>query len=132
MTNKPLNKKTPTTKLVKRGEIYFAKFSGEIIGSEQSGERPVLILQNDVGNRFSPTTIVAFITSEMKGMDLPIHKFLLKELSLLPSDSIILLEQLRTIDKNRLLNKVSILDEEMMQKVNLAILISMGLDPSYK
>jgi mRNA interferase MazF len=113
---------------VKRGEVYFADI-GEGIGSEQSGVRPVLILQNDVGNKHSPTTIVALMTSSFKKLSLPVHLLLKKEKSLLPSDSIILLEQIRTIDKQRLIRKISQLDEDKMTEINQALSISMGITP---
>lgn len=112
--------------IVKRGEIYFANL-GEGIGSEQKGERPVLIIQNDTGNKHSPTTIVALITSVDKKVGLPVHCEIKKEISCLSKDSIILLEQLRTIDKSRLTNKVSILNPNIMNEVDSKILISLGL-----
>jgi mRNA interferase MazF len=113
-------------KQVKRGEIYYASIS-DAVGSEQSGSRPVLILQNDVGNRFSPTTIVAFVTSMNKKMNLPVHEELPKDVSQLPDDSVVLLEQIRTLDKERLIRKVSKLDNEYMSRINEKLLISLGI-----
>ncbi|WPS85378.1 type II toxin-antitoxin system PemK/MazF family toxin (plasmid) [Brevibacillus halotolerans] len=115
---------------VKRGEIYFAQiFDG--VGSEQSGTRPVLILQNDIGNRFSSTTIVAFLTSINKKLDLPVHEELPKETSHLPYDSVILLEQIRTLDKERLIRKVSTLDHKYMTRINEKLKISLGMHPDF-
>lgn len=119
-------KKKTEVLLVKRGEIYFADM-GEGVGSEQNGIRPVLVLQNDVGNKFSPTTIVALITSINKKMNLPVHLEIPKSISRLPQDSVVLLEQIRTIDKKRLLKKVSFLDSETMNEIDEKILISLGL-----
>lgn len=119
-------KKKTEVLLVKRGEIYFADM-GEGVGSEQNGIRPVLVLQNDVGNKFSPTTIVALITSINKKMNLPVHLEIPKTISRLPQDSVVLLEQIRTIDKKRLLKKVSFLDSETMNEIDEKILISLGL-----
>ncbi|MFF2531457.1 type II toxin-antitoxin system PemK/MazF family toxin [Brevibacillus sp. NPDC058079] len=115
---------------MKRGEIYFAEIF-DAYGSEQSGTRPVLILQNDVGNRFSPTTIVAFLTSIYKKIDLPVHEELPKEISQLPDDSVILLEQIRTLDKDRLVRKVSTLDQKFMARINEKLLISLGMHPDF-
>lgn len=112
--------------MVKRGEIYFANIGGGV-GSEQQGERPVLILQNDIGNKFSPTTIVASITSIDKKSTLPVHYVLDKNISNLPNESTILLEQIRTIDKSRLLSKVSILPESTMNKINEILMVSLAL-----
>jgi len=119
-------KKKTEVLLVKRGEIYFADM-GEGVGSEQNGIRPVLVLQNDVGNKFSPTTIVALITSINKKMNLPVHFEIRKTVSHLPQDSVVLLEQIRTIDKKRLLKKVSFLDTDTMNEIDEKILISLGL-----
>lgn len=113
--------------LIKRGDIFFADM-GDGIGSEQKGVRPVLVLQNDVGNKYSPTTIVALITSISKKMNLPVHHEIRKEISHLPQDSIILLEQIRTIDKARLLKKVSTLEGINMDTINQKILISLGMN----
>lgn len=111
---------------VRRGDIFFADLS-PVIGSEQGGTRPVLILQNDIGNQYSPTTIVAAITSQITKAKLPTHIEMVALPNGLEKDSVILLEQLRTIDKSRLLEKVTSLSEEMMVKVNKAIEISLGL-----
>lgn len=129
----PKSEISPVVKKVKRGEIYFAQITSEhLVGSEQTGIRPVLVLQNDIGNRYSPTTIVAFITSSNKKMDLPIHAPLPKHISGLSQDSIVLLEQIRTIDKRRLLKRVSLLSPEFMEIINEKILISLGIHPNYK
>lgn len=119
-------KKKADVLVVKRGDIYFADM-GEGLGSEQNGIRPILILQNDVGNRHSPTTIVALITSINKKMNLPVHFEISKEISKLPQDSVVLLEQIRTIDKVRLLKKVSQLSEDTMECVNRKLLVSLGM-----
>lgn len=112
---------------VKRGEIYFANL-GEGIGSEQNGIRPVLIIQNDIGNKYSPTTIGALITSMSKKLDLPVHLEICKEESSLPQNSVVLLEQVRTIDKKRLIRKISKLDDTIMDDINERIKISLGLN----
>ncbi len=109
---------------IKRNEIYYADLS-PIQGSEQDGTRPVLIIQNDIGNRYSPTTVVAPITSKVRKHKLPTHVEIQAEW--LPKDSIILLEQIRTIDKTRLGEYVGELTVEQMCKVDLAISISLGL-----
>ena len=111
---------------VRRGDIYFADLS-PVVGSEQGGIRPVLIVQNDVGNRHSPTVICAAVTSQMNKAKLPTHIALSAMEYALPKDSVILLEQIRTIDKQRLKEKVCHLDEAMMRRVNQALLISLGL-----
>ena len=112
--------------IVRRGDIYFADLS-PVVGSEQGGVRPVLIVQNDVGNRHSPTVICAAVTSQMNKAKLPTHIALSATEYALPKDSVILLEQIRTIDKQRLKEKVCHLDDAMMQRVNHALLISLGL-----
>ena len=109
-----------------RGEIYYADLS-PVVGSEQGGIRPVLVVQNDVGNKYSPTVIVAAITSQLSKAKLPTHIELNKELYKLSKDSVVLLEQIRTLDKRRLKEKVSALDKTAMQKVDIAILVSFGL-----
>ena len=111
---------------VKRGDIYYADLS-PVVGSEQGGLRPVLIIQNDVGNRYSPTVIAAAITSRMGKTRLPTHIDIYAERAGLAKDSVILLEQIRTLDKRRLKEKMGHLDEGMMQAVNNAIAISFGL-----
>ena len=120
------NKKKTQSFNVRRGDIFFADL-GEGIGSEQNGVRPVLVLQNDIGNRYSPTTIVALITSINKKMELPIHYEISSDLSNLPKDSTILLEQIRTIDKKRLLKKVSTLDKDTLAEIDKKVLISLGI-----
>lgn len=109
----------------KRGEIYFADLS-PVVGSEQGGVRPVLIIQNDVGNKYSPTVIVSAITSQLSKAKLPTHIELPSENSHLPKNSVVLLEQIRTLDKRRLKEKVTTLDERKMKEVNRALLISLG------
>ncbi|MDD5924000.1 MAG: type II toxin-antitoxin system PemK/MazF family toxin [Clostridia bacterium] len=111
---------------VKRGDIYYADLS-PVVGSEQGGVRPVLIVQNDVGNKFSPTVIAAAITSQQTKANLPTHIQLRSQGSGLLKDSVVLLEQIRTIDKRRLKEKMGTLDEDSMEKVNEAISISFGL-----
>ena len=112
---------------VKRGDIYYADLS-PVIGSEQGGLRPVLIVQNDVGNRYSPTVIAAAITSQINKTKLPTHIELHAENFGLAKNSVILLEQIRTIDKRRLKEKIGHLDDHLMDKVNDAISISFGLE----
>ena len=111
---------------IKRGDIYYADLS-PVVGSEQGGVRPVLILQNDVGNRYSPTVIAAAITSRMGKTKLPTHIDIYADRVGLQKDSVILLEQMRTIDKQRLGEKMGHLDNETMAAVNNAITISLGL-----
>ena len=111
---------------IRRGDIYYADLS-PVVGSEQGGIRPVLILQNDVGNRYSPTVIAAAITSRMSKTKLPTHIDIYAERAGLQKDSVILLEQMRTIDKQRLGEKMGHLDNETMSEVNNAITISLGL-----
>lgn len=120
--------KSNQIKQVKRGEIYFAKIS-DGVGSEQNGTRPVIVLQNDVGNRFSPTTIVAIMTSIDKKSNMPTHVKLPKELTNLPEDSVILLEQIRTIDKKRLVKRMSILDDVAMGNITRKLMISLAINP---
>lgn len=111
---------------VKRGDIYYADLS-PVIGSEQGGVRPVLVIQNDIGNRYSPTVIIAAITSQINKAKLPTHIEVKASDYGLPKDSVILLEQIRTIDKRRLEEKIGHTDEEMMEKVNDGLMISLGL-----
>jgi mRNA interferase MazF len=111
-----------------RGDIYFADLS-PVIGSEQGGFRPVLVVQNDIGNKYSPTIIVSAITSQIQKARLPTHVELPAHLSGLERDSVVLLEQVRTIDKKRLKRHVSRLDEEIMARVDDALAISVGLKP---
>ncbi|MCQ2436067.1 MAG: type II toxin-antitoxin system PemK/MazF family toxin [Clostridia bacterium] len=111
---------------IKRGDIFYADLS-PVIGSEQGGLRPVLIVQNDVGNRYSPTVIAAAITSQLTKAKLPTHIDIYARTFGLAKDSVILLEQIRTIDKKRLKEKMGHIDDGMMQKVNNAITVSFGL-----
>jgi mRNA interferase MazF len=111
---------------VKRGDVYFADLS-PVVGSEQGGVRPVLVIQNDIGNRFSPTVIVAAITAQIQKAKLPTHVEIDAKRYGFERDSVILLEQVRTIDKQRLTDKITQLDEEMMEKVDDALQISVGL-----
>ena len=111
---------------VKRGEIYYADLS-PVVGSEQGGIRPVLIVQNDVGNRFSPTVIAAAITSQQEKAKLPTHISIDTVNCGLQKNSIILLEQVRTIDKTRLREKMGDLDPSSMDKVDRALSVSFGL-----
>ena len=112
---------------MKRGEIYRADLD-PVLGSEQGGVRPVLIVQNDVGNRYSPTVIAAAITSQRDKNRLPTHIELQADKCGLAKDSIVLLEQIRTIDKKRLKDKMGELDLRSMNKVNTALSISFGLE----
>ena len=112
--------------VVKRGDIYYANLS-PVVGSEQGGRRPVLVLQNDVGNKYSPTVIVAAITTQITKAKLPTHVEVEGRQCQLEKDSVILLEQLRTIDKRRLKEKVTHLGDEVMNKVDEALKISVGL-----
>lgn len=112
--------------IVKRGDVFFADLS-PVVGSEQGGVRPVLVIQNDIGNRFSPTVIVAAITAQIQKAKLPTHVEIEAKLHGFDRDSVILLEQIRTIDKQRLTDKITHLDEEMMDRVNESLQISLGL-----
>lgn len=112
---------------MRRGDVYYADLR-PVIGSEQGGIRPVLIIQNDVGNRHSPTVICAAITSKMNKAKLPTHIELNASTYDMDKDSVVLLEQLRTIDKKRLKSKVCHLDGDIMQRVNHALMISLELD----
>lgn len=111
---------------VKRGFIFYADLS-PVVGSEQGGFRPVLVIQNNVGNKYSPTVIVAAITSHIEKAKLPTHVELSAVEHSLEKDSVILLEQIRTIDKQRLQQKITELDEKVMAKVDEALKISLGL-----
>lgn len=114
-------------RVMKRGDVYYADLR-PVVGSEQGGIRPVLIVQNDVGNKHSPTVICAAITSKMNKAKLPTHIELSTERYDMDKDSVILLEQLRTIDKKRLKDKVCHLDSQIMQRVNRALMVSLELD----
>jgi mRNA interferase MazF len=112
--------------IIKRGDIFYADLS-PVIGSEQGGVRPVLIVQNDIGNKYSPTVIAAAITSQINKAKLPTHIEISAQEYGLQKDSVILLEQIRTIDKKRLRERIGHLDDELMEKVNEALSISFGL-----
>lgn len=111
---------------MKRGDVFFADLS-PVVGSEQGGVRPVLVIQNDIGNRFSPTVIISAITAQIDKAKLPTHVEIDADVYGFERDSVILLEQIRTIDKQRLTDKITHLDGEMMAKVDEAIQISLGL-----
>ena len=111
---------------IRRGDIYYADLS-PVIGSEQGGLRPVLIVQNDVGNKYSPTVIAAAITSKLSKTKLPTHIDVFADKVGLQRDSVVLLEQIRTIDKTRLKEKMGHLDDDMMHQVDEAITVSFGL-----
>ena len=110
--------------MIRRGEIYYADLS-PVVGSEQGGMRPVLIIQNDIGNKYSPTVIAAAITSQLAKTKLPTHIELDAENGL-PKDSVVLLEQIRTLDKRRLKEKICDISQIKMAEINQALLISLG------
>ena len=112
--------------IVKRGDVFYADLS-PVIGSEQGGVRPVLVVQNDVGNKYSPTIIISAITSQINKAKLPTHIEISATEFGLNKDSVVLLEQIRTVDKRRLREKVGHFDDELMEKVNEGLLISFGL-----
>ncbi len=112
---------------VRRGDIFYADLS-PVVGSEQGGIRPVVIVQNDVGNKHSPTVIAAAITSRVDKTKLPTHIEVMADRFGLAKNSVILLEQVRTIDKKRLKEKMGHLEDETMEKVNNAISVSFGLE----
>ena len=114
---------------VKRGDIYYADLS-PVVGSEQGGLRPVLIIQNDIGNKYSPTVIAAAITSRLGKTRLPTHIDIYADRVGLAKDSVVLLEQIRTLDKRRLKEKMGHLDDGIMAEVNSAIAVSFGLGES--
>ncbi len=113
--------------MIKRGEIYYADLS-PVVGSEQGGIRPILIVQNDTGNKYSPTVIAAAITSKLNKAKLPTHIELCEGECGLSKNSVILLEQIRTLDKRRLREKLGELPTPTMNKVNTALLISLGFN----
>lgn len=115
-------------RIIKRGDIYYAELN-PVIGSEQGGTRPVLIISNDIGNRHSPTVIIAAITSRQTKSKLPTH-YDLNGVSGLPADSIVLLEQIRTIDKKRLKERLARLDSLNMEAIAMPLLISLGVQMS--
>ncbi len=110
---------------VKRGEIYFADLS-PVVGSEQGGVRPVLVIQNNIGNKYSPTVIVSAITSQLTKAKLPTHIELPSTEYHLPKNSVVLLEQIRTLDKRRLKEKITEIDLRKMKEIDRALLISLG------
>ena len=112
--------------IIRRGDIYYADLR-PVVGSEQGGVRPVLIIQNDVGNKHSPTVICAAITSRKNKAQLPTHVELNTRRCAMIKDSVILLEQLRTIDKQRLKEKICHIDEELQQRVDEALMVSLEL-----
>lgn len=112
--------------LVKKGDIYFADLS-PVIGSEQGGIRPVLVVQNDVGNKYSPTIIVAAVTSQLNKAKLPTHVEIDAKDNGLSKKSVVLLEQLRTIDKKRLKERIGTIDEDLLPNVNEALTVSLGI-----
>lgn len=116
---------------IKRGDVFYADLS-PVKGSEQGGHRPVLILQNDVGNRFSPTVIVAAITSQGDKANLPTHVELKAKQVGISKDSLVLLEQIRTVDKSRLIEKLGEATPDVMAQVDAALMISLGLADAYK
>ncbi len=122
----PIKNRSVKSVVIKRGDIFYADLR-PVVGSEQGGIRPVLIIQNDVGNKHSPTVICAAITSRMNKAKLPTHIEIDASSYAIVKDSVILLEQLRTIDKRRLKDKVCHLDAEILQKVNHALCISLEL-----
>ena len=115
---------------VNRGDIFYADLS-PVVGSEQGGVRPVLVIQNDVGNKFSPTVIIAAITSQIMKAKLPTHIELNKEKYNLAKDSVVLLEQIRTLDKRRLKEKLSSIDDVTMRDVDVAVMISLGITQEF-
>lgn len=112
--------------IIKRGDIYYADLS-PVVGSEQGGVRPVLIIQNDIGNKYSPTVIATAITSQINKAKMPTHIELDAHEYGLSKDSVVLAEQIRTIDKRRLKEKIGHLDDKLMTRVNEALEISFGL-----
>lgn len=111
---------------MRRGDVYYADLR-PVVGSEQGGIRPVLIVQNDVGNRHSPTVICAAITSKMNKAKLPTHIEIQSALYDMDKDSVVLLEQIRTIDKKRLKDRICHLDDSIMRKINKALMVSLEL-----
>ncbi len=117
------------TMVVKRGDIFYADLS-PVVGSEQGGIRPVIIIQNDIGNKYSPTVIVAAITSQINKAKLPTHVEISSEEYGLNKDSVVLLEQIRTLDKKRLKEKIGHMTDSDMDKVQTSLLVSMALKNS--
>ena len=112
--------------MIKKGDLYFADLS-PVVGSEQGGIRPVLVVQNDVGNKYSPTIIVAAVTSQMNKAKLPTHVEIDAANNGLSKNSVVLMEQLRTIDKRRLKERIGTLDSELIPDVNHALGVSLGI-----
>ncbi len=112
--------------VVRRGDIFYADLS-PVVGSEQGGVRPVLVVQNDIGNKYSPTVIVAAITSRINKAKMPTHIEIKGEEYGLSKDSVVLLEQIRTIDKKRLKEKIGHIDDSAIDKINEAVSVSLGL-----
>ena len=127
--DQPSSEMNSVTSGVRRGDIYYADLS-PVVGSEQGGMRPVLIVQNDTGNRHSPTVIAAAITSQLNKARLPTHIELAARNYGLPRDSVVLLEQIRTIDKQRLRERMGKLDDTLMHRVDDALAVSFGLRPN--
>jgi len=119
-----------TVEAIKRGDIFYAVLS-PVVGCEQGGIRPVLIIQNDMGNKYSPTIIAAAITSQLNKTKIPTHISIDGECYGLPKDSVILLEQIRTMDIRRLKEKVGHLDQDIMKRVDRALGVSLGLYNGY-
>ncbi len=117
--------------MIKRGELYYADLS-PVVGSEQGGVRPILIVQNDTGNKYSPTVIAAAVTSQLTKAKLPTHIEINANEFGLAKNSVILLEQIRTLDKRRLMEKIGELSPTAMRKVNTALLISLGFGDRLK
>lgn len=113
--------------IVKRGDLFYADLS-PVVGSEQGGIRPVLVVQNDVGNKYSPTIIAAAVTSQINKAKMPTHIEISAETYGLVKDSVILMEQIRTIDKKRLKEKIGHADDDLMQRVNKALSVSFALE----
>lgn len=112
--------------IVKRGDIFYADLS-PVVGSEQGGVRPVLVIQNNIGNKYSPTIIVAAITSQINKAKLPTHIEVNAKEYGLPKDSVLLMEQIRTIDKKRLREKIGRINKPMMKEIDESLKISLGL-----
>ncbi|KRL41282.1 type II toxin-antitoxin system PemK/MazF family toxin [Liquorilactobacillus nagelii] len=120
-----------TVKEVKRGDIFFADLS-PVVGSEQGGKRPVLIIQNNIGNRYSPTVVIAAITAQIQKPKMPTHVGLKAEKVGIERDSVVLLEQIRTIDKQRLQDKITHITNQKMQQIDQAVCVSLGLTDIHK
>lgn len=114
---------------IKRGDLYYANLD-DVIGSEQGGIRPILVIQNNVGNKYSPTIVIAPITAKRGKPQLPTH-VKIGNVKILPRDSVVLLEQIRTIDRQRLGEYIGVLDDEIMAEIDNGISVSLGLDKKY-